>query len=346
MTRGRGCSHALALLGALLLVPGVPRLARAQAPKRPAAAALSPLAPSPDTTSAAAPPSFPSLTPLQTREIAPGVFVYAAPYALAERGNDGAVANLGFVVGRDAVAVIDTGGSLRAGLRLKAAIRARTALPIRFVINTHVHPDHLLGNGAFLGEGARFVGHAKLARALAARAETYMAAAARDLGAEEAAGIVLVPPDLAVEGALDLDLGGRSLRLEAQPTAHTDNDLTVLDAATGTWFLGDLLFLGHLPVVDGRIAGWLAFIARARDLPAARVVPGHGPASAPWPAALEPQGRYLGKLDAEVRVLIREGRSMAEAARVAGLSERDAWALFETFNARNAVTVYKELEWE
>lgn len=284
--------------------------------------------------------------PLPVEEVAPGIFVYAAPYALAARDNEGAIANLGFIVGADSVAVIDTGNSRRVGRRLLAAIRERTDLPVAYVINTHMHPDHVLGNAAFLEEGADFVAHHRMPRALAARADAYAESGREALGEALFAGSEIVLPERLVEDRLELDLGGRLLELKAHATAHTDNDLTVFDAETGTWFLGDLLFMGHLPVIDGRLTGWLAFMDEAAERSAERVVPGHGPASAPWPEAMEPQRRYLARIESDVRALLDAGAGMAEASRNAGLSEADGWALFEAFNGRNAVTAYHELEWE
>ncbi|MFH6783136.1 MULTISPECIES: quinoprotein relay system zinc metallohydrolase 2 [Methylobacterium] len=305
------------------------------APARPAAAAETPAGTSAGTA---------KVDPLPMQEVAPGVFVYAAPYALAGRGNAGAIANVGFVIGRDAAAVIDTGGSLKAGQRLLAALRQRTALPVRYVINTHVHPDHLLGNAAFAGEGATFVGHQALPEALAARADGYLKANAELVG-PDFAGTRIVPPTLLVSTRLDLDLGGRVLHLEAWPTAHTNSDLTVRDEATDTWFLGDLLFVGHVPALDGRLSGWIAVLQRLSARPAARVVPGHGPAAVPWPAAAAAIDRYLTTLQAQVRAMVRDGAPIGEAGRAAGV-ESGKWALFDDFNARNATAAYHELEWE
>lgn len=283
--------------------------------------------------------------PLPVTEIAEGVYVHQGKYELAAPANGGAIANIGFVIGDDSVAVIDTGGTVEEGLSLKAAIRQRTAKPIRYVINTHMHPDHVLGNAAFSG-GADYVGHYKLARALAARGEFYLDKAAQTLGADAMKGATIVLPTLSVRDEMDLDLGGRRLHLRAWQTAHTDNDLTVMDSKTGTFFAGDLLFVRHVPALDGSVNGWLTVIEDMKKIEAKRAVPGHGPPSVPWPQALAAEEHYLRALRDDVREAIRAGRTIGEAAKTAASAEQDAWEVFGEYNARNASSAYAELEWE
>jgi quinoprotein relay system zinc metallohydrolase 2 len=281
--------------------------------------------------------------PLPMTEVAPGLYIHIGAIALMTRENDGAVANVGFVIGSDAVAVIDSGGSVREGRRLLAAIRAVTAKPVRYVINTHAHPDHTFGNAAF--EGAVFVGHKNLNRTLAARGRFYLDTFRRVLGDELMADVKIVSPTQAVEHEARFDLGDRMLVLKAWRTAHTDSDLTVLDETTQTLFAGDLLFLRHLPVLDGSLKGWLAVVDELTGVPAQRVVPGHGPV-ADWPAALADVRRYLQRLAHEVRTSIRRGETIAAVSKSAVESERARWELFDEGNARNATAAYSELEWE
>ncbi len=284
--------------------------------------------------------------PWPVTQVAPGVFVRPGVQELINETNAGGIATVGFVVGKDAVAVIDSGGSHLDGLRLRNAIRRHTALPIRYVINSHVHPDHIFGNSAFSDDAPAFVGHHKLPRAMAARGAHYLAANRALLSAKAFAGTKIVPPTLLVEKTLTLDLGGRRLLLAAHPTAHTDNDLTVFDEESGTLWTGDLLFAGHLPVVDGSLIGWLGVMADLAAVPAKRAVPGHGQVQTDWPDALKKQQAYLERLATDLRRMIAKGVGIREAADAAGAAARDDWLLFDEFNPRNATAGYAELEWE
>jgi len=282
---------------------------------------------------------------LPVSEVAPKIFVHAGQIALMTHENEGATANIGFIVGDNAVAVIDTGGSVREGEKLLAAIRTRTDKPVRYVINTHGHPDHVFGNAAFVSSGTVFVGHRNLPRALAVRGPFYTDAFRRIMGEQLLEGVRMITPTLLVDGTTRLDLGSRTLTVTSWPAAHSDNDLTVFDEQTGTLFAGDLVFLSHIPVLDGSLRGWLKVIDELGALPAQRVIPGHGPVSE-WPAALADQRRYLTKLATDIRALIARGEPITAAAGTAAASERPRWQLFDDYNARNATTAYSEIEWE
>jgi quinoprotein relay system zinc metallohydrolase 2 len=278
-------------------------------------------------------------------EIAPGNFVHRGLHVPFDdpRGDD--IANIGFIVGEKCVAVIDSGGSLRAGKALLQAIRQVTDLPVCYVINTHVHFDHLLGNLAFKDLRPEFAGHAELSSALAESREFFLEEFGEYLGPDPGPESI-IGPDILIEDTLALDLGGREIVLKAWPTAHTYTDLTALDSQTGTLWAGDLLFMERVPALDGSLKGWLAVMESMKEIPARQVVPGHGPASAAWPQALESQKRYLEVLLDETRAAIRQGVFLDEALESVGQGENDHWLLFDHHHRRNVTKAYTELEWE
>uniref|UniRef100_UPI0035A9224E quinoprotein relay system zinc metallohydrolase 2 n=1 Tax=Mesorhizobium sp. LHD-90 TaxID=3071414 RepID=UPI0035A9224E len=279
-------------------------------------------------------------------ELGDGVFTVQGVDELTTPENRGAIANLGVVVGVDAVAVIDSGGSLAEGEALLKAIKGVTAKPVRYLINTHMHPDHIFGNAAFRPTGATVVGHQNLPAALEARGAFYLQSFREQLGEKLMQGIEIIPPALLVKDRLELDLGGRKLELRAWEAAHTDNDLTVLDTRTGALFAGDLVFLNHLPTLDGSLLGWMRQLDALAAIGAKTVVSGHGPAPFGWPQALDAERRYFEVLATDLRKAIKDGVPLAEAVETAGLSERANWALFDDYNGRNATAAYAELEWE
>ncbi|MEY2701305.1 MAG: hypothetical protein RIQ52_2060 [Pseudomonadota bacterium] len=281
----------------------------------------------------------------ELKGVADGVYAHPGKVALPDSLNHNEIANIGFITGKRCVAVIDTGGNPEEGRALRHAIEKQTSLPVCYVINTHVHGDHVLGNSAFRMPGVHFVGHYRLPENLAARAQHDRDRAARDwevqLQPED-----FVLPDMLVQQTLTLDLGERTLQVQAWPTAHTSTDITILDTQTSTLWLGDLLFMDHLPVVDGNLGGWLQTLSELGKIQAVRAIPGHGPVSAPWPQAMDSELHYLHGLKQSVRHALDRNATLETAMDTAGQDLRDHWQLFDQYHKRNVAAAFAAMEWE
>jgi quinoprotein relay system zinc metallohydrolase 2 len=287
--------------------------------------------------------SQPDVPALPVSAIADGVYVHHGAHADLDDPGRGDSANIGFVVGEKCVAVIDTGGSLATGRGLRAAITATTTVPVCYVINTHVHFDHVLGNAAFVADDVEFIGHENLAQAMVANRDFFAEEFAAELDGGRAD--LVIAPSATVAAERLLDLGGRTLEIEAHPAAHSSTDLTVLDRATNTLWTGDLVFMERMPIIDGTLKGWLAWIKEASAQPYDRIVPGHGPIAAAWPDAVAAENDYLQTLLVDGRAAIAAGVFLEDA--MASMSREAAakW-LLNGRHPRNVSRAYRELEWE
>lgn len=281
--------------------------------------------------------------PLQT--IAEGVYVHQGQHAGLDDPGRGDSANISFVMGTRCVAVIDSGGSIATGQQLKAAIKSITSLPVCYVINTHVHFDHVLGNAAFVDPANKFVGHTNLGDALPANRDFFAESFAAELGGEGHQASVIAP-DILVENVKALDLGGRTLLLTAHPNAHSSTDLSVYDKTSDTLWTGDLLFRERMPIIDGSLKGWLGWLDSAMASNYAHVVPGHGPVDHQWPQGALAQQRYLKKILDGTRASIAAGEFLDEAKATVASDEQAQWLLTERAHGLNISRAYRELEWE
>ena len=126
------------------------------------------------------------------------------------------------------------------------------------------------------------------------RGEFYLKAFRRIIGDKLVDEVKIIPPTLTVADRLTLDLGGRTLELQAWPPAHTDCDLTVFDHGhTDAVRRRPRFRRSHLPIIDGSLKGWLADLDALAAVPAERVIPGHGPVGLPWPQALDSERAYF-----------------------------------------------------
>ena len=282
---------------------------------------------------------------LSIMQVAPQVYVHQAQQHWPDRKIHGEIANIGFIVGDKCTAVIDSGGSPQQGMALLEIIKQTTDKPVCYVINTHVHPDHIYGNSAFKEPGVQFVGHHLLARAMASRGQHYLGRAPELLDLHLTAANI-IPPDITVKTTLTLNLGNRELVLTAHPTAHTDNDLSIYDKTSDTLWLADLLFLEHIPVIDGSLKGWLAELAKLEKNHYKLVIPGHGGLVKNWPTDMQPQKAYLQDLQSEIRAQIKRGGTLEQAVETVGLSAKNHWQLYEQFHRKNVTVAFAELEWE
>lgn len=294
------------------------------------------------TSFASAPPAY------KVQQVAEGIYYHQGKHADANEHNLGAIANVGFIIGDDCVAVIDTGGSYQEGVLLREAITQKTQTPVCYVINTHVHPDHIFGNAVFDQPGVTFISHEKLPASLTSRQEFYARNFAETLGdAYQGVEFISEYQTVSTEAPLEIDLGGRTLEITAYPTAHTDHDITVLDTLTKTLWAGDLLFKDRIPALDGSINGWIAVLEQLQAQSFNAVIPGHGSAAVyPEEAGWEDILSYLTTIREEIRVLIEELATIEEAIETVGQDERHNWKLFDAYHRRNVTAAFVELEWE
>lgn len=277
-------------------------------------------------------------------EVGPGVFVRKGLIADATPGNADAIANIGFIIGRNGVVVTESGGSLADGQWLRAEIGKRTAKPVTHVVLTHVHPDHVFGAGAFAADRPVFIGHAKLKQALDARGDFYRRRLIDLLGEDRTGPVVY--PTMSVADTAEVDLGDRTLRFTAHGPAHTTCDLSMIDSGSGLLFPADLLFSTRIPSLDGSLKGWLTELDRLKAMGPRRAVPGHGPVDVELAAALADLAGYLTALRDGTRAAIAKDVSIERAVTTVAQGEKDKWALFETYNGRNVTVAYQEFEWE
>ena len=278
-------------------------------------------------------------------EVAQGIYVHTGVHVTFENIKHDDIANIGFIIGEKCIAVIDTGGSVNVARQLLDKIKATSEKPVCYVINTHVHFDHVLGNTIFKSGATRFVGHADLPDAMAANRDFFLREFRTDLG-EFANRDGIIPPTVVVEDRLELDLGNRVLELRAWPAAHSHTDITVLDKQTNTLWLSDLLFIDRIPALDGSLKGWLKAIDQLEQQNFTIVIPGHGAVTKQWPESIQAEKQYLTLLLEGTRKMIANGAFMEDVVETLGKEEKKAWLLYEQHHKRNVTRAFTELEWE
>ncbi len=278
------------------------------------------------------------------QEIGPGVFVHIGKHLDIDDGYDGDICNIGFIVGNDSIAVIDSGGSYLVANELLKYISENFKQPVKYVINTHAHLDHVYGNVVF--SDADIYGHKDLPKALKSRADIYQRINERYLvKISERSPLILTNKFVEINKPEFIDLGNRKIRLQAYQVAHTESDLTVFDEKTKILWSGELVFSESTPVVDGDLHGFVVTWEEISKHGSSVVIPGHGvPSSKKY--AIQPMIEYLDTLRTDIRQFIDNGESLEFAIENAASDQKDKWLLFDIQNKRNVNLIFPMMEWE
>jgi glyoxylase-like metal-dependent hydrolase (beta-lactamase superfamily II) len=251
--------------------------------------------------------------------------------------------NVGFVVGDDGVVVIDTFQDPEPAADLLAAIRKITNLPIRFVVNTHYHLDHVNGNDVFAAAGAVIIAH-RNARGWIRTENIKMIDP--PVTAEKKARVQSIAlPNLVYDTSVDLYLGSRRVSVRYYP-GHTGGDSVVSVPDAHVVFCGDLLWKDHIPnLIDASTPAWIKTLdAIEADYGESTWVPGHGGiANAADIATFK---KYLVDLHATVRDQQSKGRSgdaLVQTILPSLKSKYGKWGFFDELAGANISDTAQEL---
>jgi cyclase len=264
-------------------------------------------------------------------------------WAAIAKDNGQAFANAGFVVGDNSVAVIDTFQDPVAARALLAEIRKITQLPIRFVVNTHYHIDHVNGNDVFAAAGATIVAQRNVRAWM--RTENLKFWPDPPPADVKARVQSLTLPDLVYDDGVDIYLGNRKLEVRSYP-GHTGGDSVVIVPDAHVVFCGDLLWKEHFPnLIDATTKSWVPTLATLRsENEKATFVPGHGElATADDVAAFQ---QYLVELRAAIKKAQAAGKSgeaIVEAVLPDLKKKYGDWAFFSDYAADDIRQTAEEL---
>jgi glyoxylase-like metal-dependent hydrolase (beta-lactamase superfamily II) len=285
--------------------------------------------------------------------VADGTWFVQGQSALGSAANQNFISNAAFVITPTGVLVIDALGSPPLAQRLLALIRERTSQPVRYVLVTHCHADHIYGLQVFKAAGAHIVAHTGCREYLNSdTARLRLKASREELFPWVDEQTQLVEPDVWLgppEGGdtLTLTIGDRRFQVRHAGPAHTAEDLVVFDETTGVLFAGDIVFRGRIPFVgqaDSR--RWIEALDRMRALRPRVLVPGHGALSHDPESDLGLTRDYLAFLRQTMGDAAERMDPFEEAYAKVDWSRFEHWPLFKAANRMNAYNTYLLMEHE
>jgi len=280
------------------------------------------------------------------RQISKHVYAWIGPHGGPSVDNKGYRMNMAFVVGKNAVAVLDTGFYPQMAEEMLTHIRRITDKPIKFVINTNSQPDRFFGNAVFKDLGARIISHPSEIKRMKQNTSNYMAFIENSMKFKEGSLKPPVLPDYPIQQNTRIDLGGNvTLAIESHKAAHTPSPLIVHVTSDNVVYAGDILYSGRLLAIvpGGNIKQWMETFNYLKKFKGATFIPGHGNPE-PLMSFIKPTYNYLKLLDSYMDNQVEEGIDMQDAIDKMDQSEFSYLENFKDLSGRNANRAYQEAE--
>ena len=275
-----------------------------------------------------------------------GIYVHFGLQEDTNKVNKGDIANIGFIVGDKSILVIDTGGTPRIGEAFYNKIKKISNLPISYIVITHSHHEYYFGTNIIINDLTEIIGHKKLKRSLDANFEFYknlQLVNTRDQSVKKFNNFKITK-FVDVNKNLSIDLGNRIIEIQAWPSGHTDNDLSIIDKKTKTLWTENI-FIKRTPSIRASIKGWKKNLKETSKLDINLIIPGHGPVKEKN-EALKPMLSYFDRLIDNTRKFHEKNFSLSKAIETFPKENKENWLLYNIYHPSNITKVYTELEWE
>jgi glyoxylase-like metal-dependent hydrolase (beta-lactamase superfamily II) len=293
-------------------------------------------------------PAAPAAGPRQVipQQVGPSAWFVQGDAALGSKANRNFISNAGFVVTPAGVVVIDALGSPQLARDLLAAIRKITPQPVKYVIVTHYHADHIYGLQEFKKAGATIIANRLALEYINSQTAVNRLAASRvDLAPWIDENTHVVPADQWLDGPHDLTLGGVRFLIRPAGPAHTPEDEVVFVPSEGVLYAGDVVFRGRVPYVgEADSRHWIVALGELLKLNPKVLVPGHGPMSTTPREDLELTRDYLSYLRDSMRQAALDMTPFDEAYAKTDWSRFEHMPLFKAANRMNAYNTYLLME--
>lgn len=273
-----------------------------------------------------------------------GIYCFFGAAEAPDKTNNGNMVNSCYADMDSGWLVIDSGPTYQYAKQAHAAITKTFGnKPVAYVINTHMHDDHWLGNGYYKEHGATIIGSSRMKESIDTAATTRME---RSIDKEAFAGTKPVMPDIYVNESYTLKMAQHSIEIkQLTKIAHTSGDLIVSLPLRNTVFVGDLCFSESvLSLRDGDIKGWLDALEKIDAMKWDYLVGGHGRKTGKDATYLTRS--YLTALLENVRTAIADGVEIDDVTQTVTMDEFSTVPLYDELHSKNVFKAYQLLEWE